>query len=93
MNKIIANGTNFDESLQVSTITDKLPPSWKDCRKELKQKTDVMNLCDLVYLQVEENFRILDHQEEEKIEGKKKALVGKGKRKSTYNETLQNLLI
>lgn len=59
MNKIIANGTNFDESLQVSTITDKLSPSWKDCRKELKQKTDVMNLCDLVYLQVEENFEYL----------------------------------
>lgn len=44
----------------------KLPPLWEDYWKEFKQKIDVINLRYLLaYLSVEDNFKILDSEEEE----------------------------
>lgn len=65
--EIITYGINLDESIQVSIIiVAKLPPLWEDYWKEFKQKIDVINLRYLLaYLSVEDNFKILDSEEEE----------------------------
>lgn len=64
MNQVVTEGHALDESFQVSTIIPKLPYSWKDCRKELKQRKDVMSMQELVqFLQVEKNSRNLDKLE------------------------------
>ncbi|XP_077237233.1 uncharacterized protein LOC143878903 [Tasmannia lanceolata] len=74
MNQLISECRNLDETFQVSTIISKLLMTWKDCRKELKQKRDAMTMQELIeYLQIEENYRNLDNL---KLEGNnQKALV------------------
>ncbi|XP_043706590.1 uncharacterized protein LOC122656185 [Telopea speciosissima] len=91
MNQIISEGHSLDESFQVSTIISKLPFVWKDYRKELKQKKDVLTMQELIkYTQVEENSRKLDKLELEETspkahvvenaasKGKKRKFDGKG---------------
>ena len=49
---------NMDECIGVSCIIDKLPPSWKDVKKNLKHKKQELTLKDLgKHLQIEEGLR------------------------------------
>ncbi|VFQ77953.1 unnamed protein product [Cuscuta campestris] len=48
----------MDESISVSSIIDKLPPSWKECKRELKHNKEEMNLVELgTHLRIEESIR------------------------------------
>ncbi|GJT13433.1 zinc finger, CCHC-type containing protein [Tanacetum coccineum] len=52
---------NMDESIQVSCIIDKLPPSWKDFKhtlKHLKEELTLVKLC--TNLRIEESLRVKD---------------------------------
>ena len=49
----------MDETIVVSSIIDKLPPSWKDFKRSLKHKKEEITLDNLANdLRVEEEFRI-----------------------------------
>ncbi|KAK9750003.1 hypothetical protein RND81_02G165400 [Saponaria officinalis] len=48
----------MDESISVSSIIDKLPPSWKDCKHMLKHKKEELSLVQLgSHLRIEESLR------------------------------------
>ncbi|GJR03413.1 zinc finger, CCHC-type containing protein [Tanacetum coccineum] len=48
---------NMDESIQVASIIDKLPPTWKDFKKKLEHRKDDMSLKELgKHLLVEEQY-------------------------------------
>ncbi|VFQ81759.1 unnamed protein product [Cuscuta campestris] len=48
----------MDESISVSSIIDKLPPLWKECKRELKHNKEKMNLVQLgTHLRIEESIR------------------------------------
>ncbi|GJU11140.1 hypothetical protein Tco_1133536 [Tanacetum coccineum] len=50
---------NMDKAVQVSCITDKLPPSWKDIKHTLKHKKDELTLVELdSHLHIEESLRV-----------------------------------
>ncbi|GJY94202.1 zinc finger, CCHC-type containing protein [Tanacetum coccineum] len=52
---------NMDESIQVSCIIDKLPPSWKDFKHTLKHLKDELTLVELgSHLRIEESLRVQD---------------------------------
>nr|GEZ50349.1 zinc finger, CCHC-type [Tanacetum cinerariifolium] len=52
---------NIDESIQVSYIIDKLPPSWKDFKHTLKHLKEELTLIELgSYLLIEESLRVQD---------------------------------
>ncbi|XP_010521498.1 PREDICTED: uncharacterized protein LOC104800401 [Tarenaya hassleriana] len=47
----------MDETIMVSSIVDKLPPSWKDVKRSLKHRKEDMTLEQLgSHLRIEENF-------------------------------------
>jgi len=49
----------MDESISVSCIIDKLPPSWKDFRRMLKHKKEELSLVQLgSHLRIEESLRV-----------------------------------
>ena len=49
---------NMDEHIIVSSIIDKLPPSWKDFKDSLKHKKEDLSLEELANsLRIEEEFR------------------------------------
>ena len=49
----------MDEDFSVSSIIDKLPPSWKDYKHNLKHQNDEMNLVQLgSHLRIEEGLRV-----------------------------------
>nr|GEX18792.1 zinc finger, CCHC-type [Tanacetum cinerariifolium] len=49
---------NMDETIQVSCIIDKLPPSWKDFKHTLKHKKEELNLVELgSHLRIKESLR------------------------------------
>nr|GEX13514.1 zinc finger, CCHC-type [Tanacetum cinerariifolium] len=51
----------FDESIHVSCIIDKLPPSWKDFKHTLKYLKDELTQIELgSYLRIEESLRVQD---------------------------------
>ncbi|GKA06241.1 zinc finger, CCHC-type containing protein, partial [Tanacetum coccineum] len=53
---------NMDESIQVSCITDKLPPSWKDFKHTLKHLKEELTLIELgSHLRIEESLRAQDN--------------------------------
>ncbi|GJQ90820.1 zinc finger, CCHC-type containing protein [Tanacetum coccineum] len=53
---------NMDESIQVSCIIDKLPPSWKDFKHTLKHLKDELTLVELgSHLRIEESLRTQDN--------------------------------
>nr|GFA77348.1 zinc finger, CCHC-type [Tanacetum cinerariifolium] len=55
------HGLIMDESISVSSIIDKLPPSWKDFRHTLKHGKDDMSLVELgSHLRIEESLRAQD---------------------------------
>ncbi|VFQ66976.1 unnamed protein product [Cuscuta campestris] len=48
----------MDESISMSSIIDKLPPSWKECKRELKHNKEEMDLVQLgTHLRIEESIR------------------------------------
>ncbi|GJZ11459.1 zinc finger, CCHC-type containing protein [Tanacetum coccineum] len=52
----------MDESISVSSITDKLPPSWKNFKHTLKHGKDDLSLVQLgSHLRIEESLRALDN--------------------------------
>ncbi|CAH9085725.1 unnamed protein product, partial [Cuscuta epithymum] len=56
---------NMDETISVSCILDKLPPSWKEFRKSLKRKKEDMSLRDLgTHIRVEEETRKLEKRDQ-----------------------------
>ncbi|XP_042009108.1 uncharacterized protein LOC121757662 [Salvia splendens] len=59
----------MDESISVSSIIDKLPPSWKDYKNNLKHKKEELNLVELGS----------DFQIEQSIRDMEKGSVGNGK--------------
>ncbi|GJX90349.1 zinc finger, CCHC-type containing protein [Tanacetum coccineum] len=64
-------GLKMDESISVSSIIDKLPPSWKDFKHTLKHGKDVLSLVQLdSHLHIEESLRA---QDSDKGKGKKVA--------------------
>ncbi|GJX67499.1 zinc finger, CCHC-type containing protein [Tanacetum coccineum] len=53
---------NMDESIQVSCIIDKLPPSWKDFKHTLKHLKEELTLIELgSHLRIEESLRAQDN--------------------------------
>ncbi|GJX43402.1 zinc finger, CCHC-type containing protein [Tanacetum coccineum] len=53
---------NMDESIQVSCIIDKLPPSWKDFKHTLKYLKEELTLVELgSHLHIEESLRVYDN--------------------------------
>nr|GEX64505.1 reverse transcriptase domain-containing protein [Tanacetum cinerariifolium] len=52
---------NIDESIQVSCIIDKLPPSWKDFKHTLKHLKEELTLIELgSHLRIEKSLRVHD---------------------------------
>ncbi|GJS17923.1 hypothetical protein Tco_0412395 [Tanacetum coccineum] len=53
------NNMNMDESIQVASIIDKLPSTWKDVKKHLKHCKDDLSLKDLgKHILIEEQYRL-----------------------------------
>ncbi|GJT77290.1 zinc finger, CCHC-type containing protein [Tanacetum coccineum] len=62
------HGLKMDESISVSSVIDKLPPSWKDFKHTLKHGKDDLSLVQLgSHLRIEESLRA---QESDKGKGK-----------------------
>ncbi|GJV15629.1 putative reverse transcriptase domain-containing protein [Tanacetum coccineum] len=60
-NKFTQHKMNIDESIQVSRIIDKLPPSWKDFKYTLKHLKEELTLVELgSHLRIEESLRMHD---------------------------------
>ncbi|GKA04289.1 zinc finger, CCHC-type containing protein [Tanacetum coccineum] len=52
---------NMDESIQVSCIIDKLPPSWKDSKHTLKHLNEELTLVELgSHLHIKESLKVQD---------------------------------
>ncbi|GJU77554.1 zinc finger, CCHC-type containing protein [Tanacetum coccineum] len=52
---------NMDKAIQVSCIIDKLPPSWKDFKHNLKHLKEELTLVELgSHLRIEESLRVQD---------------------------------
>nr|GEZ53025.1 zinc finger, CCHC-type [Tanacetum cinerariifolium] len=65
------HGLKMDESISVSIIIDKLPPSWKDFKHTLKHGKDDLSLVQLgSHLRIEESLRA---QDSDKSNGKKQS--------------------
>ncbi|KAK0599632.1 hypothetical protein LWI29_007129 [Acer saccharum] len=59
LNQFSQHKMNMDESVIVSAIIDKLPPSWKDYKRSLKHKKEDVTLEELgQHLRIEEEYRI-----------------------------------
>ncbi|GKB60726.1 zinc finger, CCHC-type containing protein [Tanacetum coccineum] len=66
------HGLKIDESISVSSIIDKLPPSWKDFKHTLKHGKDDLSLVQLgSHLRIEESLRAQDSDK-----GKGKEVAG-----------------
>ncbi|CAJ2634277.1 unnamed protein product [Trifolium pratense] len=66
--EIITEGMPLHEQFQISVIIDKLPPSWKDFKNQLRHKTKEFSIEGLITrLRIEEESRKQDMKEEEKI--------------------------
>ncbi|XP_023754504.2 retrovirus-related Pol polyprotein from transposon TNT 1-94 [Lactuca sativa] len=62
---------NMDESIVVSTINEKLPPSWKDFKHNLKHQKEEMSLVQLAsHIRIEESLRAKESDKSEKPKGK-----------------------
>ncbi|GJY49112.1 hypothetical protein Tco_0439068 [Tanacetum coccineum] len=73
------HGLNMDESISVSSIIDKLLPSWKDFKHSLKHDKDELSLVQLgSYFRIEETLRAKES--------------GKGKGKEIDGSSLVNMI-
>ncbi|GJZ27029.1 zinc finger, CCHC-type containing protein [Tanacetum coccineum] len=65
------HGLKMDESISVSSVIDKLPPSWKDFKHTLKHGKDDLSLVQLgSHLRIEESLKA---QDSDKGKGKKRS--------------------
>ncbi|KAJ9550828.1 hypothetical protein OSB04_014873 [Centaurea solstitialis] len=83
----------MDESISVSSIIDKLPPSWKDFKNNLKHKKEELTLVELgSHFQIEQSIRDMEKvsvggpktvtgSSVNMVEEGKSSKAGKGKRK------------
>ncbi|GKC57781.1 zinc finger, CCHC-type containing protein [Tanacetum coccineum] len=62
LGRFTQHNMNMDESIQVSCIIDKLPPSWKDFKRTLKHLKE-----ELTQIEFEESLRVQDN---DKLKGK-----------------------
>ncbi|GJZ94027.1 zinc finger, CCHC-type containing protein [Tanacetum coccineum] len=86
-------GMKMDESISVSSIIDKLPPSWKDFKNNLKHKKEELNLVELgSHFQIEQSIRDMERgsvggtktmpgSSVNMVEEGESSKAGKGKRK------------
>ncbi|KAK3026284.1 hypothetical protein RJ639_041233 [Escallonia herrerae] len=78
----------LDEFIVVTSIIDKLPPSWKNFRNSLKHRKEDINLDELgTHLQIEEDLR---KEEKSKSEGVSKILAVEEGESSKKNSPLKN---
>ncbi|GKE35135.1 hypothetical protein Tco_1454457, partial [Tanacetum coccineum] len=71
LGQYIQHGLKMDESTSVSSMIDKLPPSWKDFKHSLKHDKDDLSLVQVgSHLRIEESLRA---QESDKGKGKEVA--------------------
>ncbi|XP_052880483.1 uncharacterized protein LOC128286804 [Gossypium arboreum] len=61
LNQFKQYNMKMDEMVVVSSIIDKLPPSWKDFKRSIKHKKEEISLKDLAnHLRIEEEYRKQD---------------------------------
>ncbi|MCI19086.1 hypothetical protein A2U01_0040241, partial [Trifolium medium] len=66
--EIVTEGMPLDEQFQIAMMIDKLPPSWKDFKNQLRHKTKEFSIESLITrLRIEEESRRQDQKEEEKV--------------------------
>ena len=62
---------HMDDSIIVSAIMDKLPPSWKECKKSLKHKKEDMSIEQLgTHLRIEEECRFREKTDDSDFSSK-----------------------
>ncbi|GJV19745.1 zinc finger, CCHC-type containing protein [Tanacetum coccineum] len=62
LGRFTQHNMNMDESIKVSCIIDKLPPSWKDFKHTLKHLKDELTLIELgIHLRIEESLKAQDN--------------------------------
>ncbi|GKC45114.1 zinc finger, CCHC-type containing protein [Tanacetum coccineum] len=79
------HGLKMDESISVSSIIDKLPPSWKDFKHTLKHGKDDLSLVQLgSHLRIEESLRAQDSDKGKgkEVTGPSVNMVEEGKNKN-----------
>ncbi|XP_031283167.1 uncharacterized protein LOC116141835 [Pistacia vera] len=93
LNHFKMNKMHMDETIIVSSIIDKLPPSWRDFRRSLKHKEDDISLDDLTKsLRVEEEFRLRDEPEEQSVPDSKVHTVEEKQTSKSTNKRVFNSL-
>jgi len=86
----------MEEIIIVSSIVDKLSPSWKDTKRTLKHKKEEMSLEDLAnHLRTEEELRVQDESKEHVskihvIEDSESSQGQKGDEKRPYKDNNNN---
>ena len=81
----------MDNTIVVSSIIDKLPPSWKDFKRTLKHKKEDISLEDLANsLRLEEEYR-LENEKEQKLQVSNVHVLEEGNSsKSKPNKSFKN---
>ncbi|CAL8091268.1 unnamed protein product [Prunus armeniaca] len=63
IHEILAEGMKINESFQVASLIEKLPPNWKEFKSYLKHKRKEMSMEDLIVrLRIEEDNRISENK-------------------------------
>ena len=93
---------HMDETIAVSSLIDKLPPSWKDFKHNLKHQKEELSLVQLAsHIRIEESLRAKDGDKAEKpkekvesrqpsvhmVEDRRKNKKGYGKKRKQENVT------
>ncbi|GJX57625.1 hypothetical protein Tco_0287522 [Tanacetum coccineum] len=85
LGQYIQHGLKMDESFTVSSVIDKLPPSWKDFKHTLKHGKDDLSLVQLgIHLHIEEYLRAQDSNKGKgkEVDGPSVNMTGEGKNKN-----------
>ncbi|XP_022883616.1 uncharacterized protein LOC111400427 [Olea europaea var. sylvestris] len=77
IHEIIAKGYKICEGFQVSSIIEKLPPTWKEYKNSLKYKRKEMSLEDLIIrIRIEEDNRMAERKERPDFDTKANLIEG-----------------